>query len=264
MSKKSRLVKSTEEIEHYEDGKSDKKVDKSPRVFQRPRINYHLTIKERPDFTERQKVILETMMDKNTRCVLVDGYWGTGKSTLAILAALKLLNEGKVKQILYVRSPAESSNSATIGILPGELSDRLAAYNAILFDKLEEMLPGNEIAALIKDKTIECMPPGLIRGRNYNATAIVVDECGSLSWEDFLLIASRAGEFTRLFFIGDSFQSDIRNSGFNKFFDKFDDLDSKEHGIFGFKLQDKDDVVRSGFLRYLMEKVGIIKYMGEG
>jgi phosphate starvation-inducible PhoH-like protein len=256
MSKKKRLQKDTETSTVT---KIDKK-DKSPQVWQEESLKWKLNIKQREDYTEKQKIILETMDHKNTRCVLIDGLWGTGKSTLAVLGALKLLNSGRVKKILYVRSPCESSNSATVGILPGSLDERMAAYNAIMMDKLQEMLPSAESKKLMDEGHIEFIPPGLIRGRSFNATAIIVDECSQLSWEDLLLLVSRAGEFTRVFFIGDNYQQDIRNSGFGRFFKTFDDLDSKEHGIFTFELKDKSDIVRSGFLRYVMEKVGTLKY----
>jgi len=139
----------------------------------------------------------------------------------------------------------------------------MAAYNAIMTDKLNEMLPSAEAKKLIDEGFIEFIPPGLIRGRSFNATAIIVDECSQLTWEDLLLIISRAGEFTRIFFVGDNFQKDIRNSGFSKFFKTFDDEDSKNHGIFTFELKDKADIVRSGFLRYVMEKVGTLQYGDE-
>jgi phosphate starvation-inducible PhoH-like protein len=234
--------------------------DKSPHVWQEESLKWKMNIRLRDDYTEKQKVILETMEDKKTRCVIIDGLWGTTKSYCAILGALKLLNSGKVKKILYVRSPCESSNTATIGLLPGSLEERMAGYNAIMMDKLNELLPSAEAKKLIDEGFIEFIPPGLIRGRSFNATAIVVDECSQLSWEDLLLIVSRAGEFTRVFFIGDNYQRDIKNSGFERFFKTFDDMDSKEHGIYTFELKDRSDILRSGFLRYVMEKVGTLKY----
>jgi len=240
--------------------KSETKIDKSPHVWQEEALKWKMNIRERDDYTDKQKVILETMDHKHTRCVIIDGLWGTSKSYCAILGALKLLNSGRLKKILYVRSPCESSNSATIGLLPGSLSERMAAYNAIMTDKLNEMLPSAEAKKLVDEGFIEFIPPGLIRGRSFNATAIIVDECSQLSWEDLLLIISRAGEFTRIFFVGDNFQKDIKNSGFRKFFETFEDSDSKLHGIFTFELKDRADIVRSGFLRYVMEKVGTLQY----
>lgn len=79
--------------------------DTSVRVHQREKIAFPLTIRERDDLTEKQKVILEAALHKDTRCIMIDGIWGTGKSMLATLAALKLLDSGRAKSILYVRSP---------------------------------------------------------------------------------------------------------------------------------------------------------------
>lgn len=254
MSKKHRVKK--EEVGAIETIKKDK----SPHVWQEESLKWKMNIRQRDDYTEKQKVILETMDDKKTRCVIIDGLWGTSKSYCAILGALKLLNSGRVKKILYVRSPCESSNTATIGLLPGSLEERMAGYNAIMTDKLNELLPSAEAKKIVEEGFIEFIPPGLIRGRSFNATAIVVDECSQLSWEDLLLIVSRAGEFTRIFFVGDNYQRDIKNSGFERFFKTFDDIDSKEHGIYTFELKEKSDILRSGFLRYVMEKVGTLKY----
>ena len=235
-----------------------KSGDKSPFIAQKERIKYKLDIRERPDFTERQKVILETMIHKQTKCVFIDGLWGTGKSLLAVLAALKLLNEGKIKQILYVRSPCESSDSATLGTLPGDVATRMESYNAVMMDKLSEILPPQQAALLIKDGSIEFIPPSLLRGRSYNCTAIIVDEAANLSRKDILLILSRASVFTRLFFIGDNYQQDIRNSGFRDIFNTFNDEESQDNGVYTFELKKESDIVRSGFLLFCMKKLGIL------
>ena len=76
------------------------KKDKSLFVTQRPKISFSLAIKSREDFTEKQKTIIETALDKHTKCVFVDGLYGTSKSYMAVLASLRLLNEKKVDEIM--------------------------------------------------------------------------------------------------------------------------------------------------------------------
>jgi hypothetical protein len=72
---------------------------------------------------------------------------------------------------------------------------------------------------------------------------------------------TRCGEFTKIFFIGDSVnQNDIgAKSGFRKMFDLFNDRESSDFGIHCFELRDYSDIVRSGLLRFVMEKAGLIK-----
>lgn len=273
MSKKSRLAKEIDGVMEANAAVNKKakdtspvptkKVkDTSPVVHQNSKIKFDLHIRERDDLTERQKVILETMLHKDTKCVFIDGFWGTGKSFLSILAATKLLNDRRVSDLLFIRNPVESSTSGKIGFLKGSVEEKMAPYIQILHDKLEEILPKNEIDLLAAENRIQGLPLGFTRGLSWNAKVIVVDEAASLSYEDILLLMSRCGKFTKLFFIGDSEnQNDIGSkSGFKKMFDQFSDMESKENGVFTFELKEETDIVRSDFVRFILKKVGKIKF----
>lgn len=235
--------------------------DHSPSVYQREKIAFSLNIRERGDLTERQKVILETALDKNTRCLMIDGLWGSSKTYLATLAALKLLDSGRCKTILYVRSPIEASEHSRVGFLSGDLNEKMAPYTAVLTEKLEELLPKADIDKLLKDDRVQCIPTGFLQGRSYNCAAIIVDECASMSWSDLLLIVSRCGPFTRIFLLGDTLNQVYLSdkSGYKRFVEAFSDNESKENGIFTFELKQENDIVRSPFLRFVMRKVGVIK-----
>jgi predicted ribonuclease YlaK len=262
-SKKTRAILNQKENSTKEQTeiKSCEKKDTSIHVTQRPKINFTLGIKERSDLTEKQKNVLEVAANKNTKCVFIDGLYGTSKSYLAVMSSLKLLNAKKVDEIIFIRNPVESSTTGKIGFIPGTSEEKMAPYNAILFDKLEEMLSECDIAKLKKDNRINCHPVGFVRGRSWNCKAVIVDEASSMTWDDLFLILTRCGEFTRIFFIGDSVnQNDIgAKSGFRKMFDLFDDEESKDFGIHCFELREYSDIVRSGLLRFVMEKTGLIK-----
>ncbi len=240
-------------------------TDNSPVIFQKSKLKVPVTISVRHKLNEKQKVILQTSMDNDTRMVCIDGLWGTSKSWMAILAALQLLNEKKVDSIIYIRNPVESSSTGKVGFLPGGIDEKTGPYNAILFDKLDEFIETPDIARLKKEARIECFPLGFIRGKSWNCKAIIVDEAASLTFDDLLLISSRCGERCKLFIVGDSInQNDIGNkSGFARFLDFFRDDESKNNGVFVFDLKDKEDIVRSGFLRFIMEKTKVIKKAGD-
>ncbi len=235
--------------------------DASPYVHQGPRLDWALDIRERTDLTERQQLILEAALERSTRCVMIDGLWGTSKSYLSVLAALRLLNTGRVKKILYVRNPIEASANSKVGFIPGDLAEKMAPYNAVLTDKLEELLPKAQADRLIKDRWVECIPTGFLQGRSFNCTAIIVDEAASMSWEDLMLIISRCGEFTRVFFVGDTInQLYIKGeSGFARFYRCFDDAECRDNGIWAFELKEEADIVRSGFVRFCLRKAGVLK-----
>jgi len=257
VSKKSRLAKATPP----KPAASTAAPDRSTHVHQRPKLDWALTIRERNDLTERQKAILEAALHRDTRCIFIDGIWGSSKTWLSVLASLKLLNAGRVDQILYIRNPIEASSTGKIGYLKGTIEDKLGPYNAPLYDKLDEMLGKADIDRLTKENRLECIPLGFTRGRSWNCKAIIVDEAASMTWDDLLLLLSRCGEFTRVFFVGDSLnQNDLGSkSGFRRMFNTFDDTDSKENGVWAFELRETTDIVRSRFLRYVMAKTGVIK-----
>jgi predicted ribonuclease YlaK len=259
MSKNKKQVNSKNETNNS--NKTQEIKDCSIHVSQRPKISFNLNIKERTDLTKKQKEILDIAINKNTKCVFIDGLYGTSKSYLAVLSALKLLSAKKVDELIFIRNPVESSTTGKIGFIPGTSEEKMAPYNAILFDKLEEMLPESDVAKLKKDNRINCHPVGFVRGRSWNCKAVIVDEASSMTWDDLFLILTRCGEFTRIFFIGDSVnQNDIgAKSGFRKMFDLFDDEESRNFGIHCFELREYSDIVRSGLLRFVMEKTGLIK-----
>jgi len=232
---------------------TEKKKDTSPYIFQREKINFDLSIREIP-WTEKQKEIIDTVIEKKANMALIDGIWGSGKSLLSVYACLKLLNLKKISNILYVRNIVQSG-TGQLGWLGGDLQTRLTPYMIPFYQKLEELLPTHQINKLVQEQIVEAQPVALLRGTSYNAYGIIIDEMGCMSKEDIMLTLSRVGKFSYVFGIGDSWQVDIKNSGFRKIFDIFNDDESKENKIFTFELQEEMDVMRSDFLKYVMKKV---------
>jgi predicted ribonuclease YlaK len=258
-SKKRALRKQESEFQPPQEALKGK--DTSLYVHQREKLSWDLNIRERNDYTERQTTILDAVLERSTRCVMIDGVWGTGKTHLVILAALKLLNSGRVSSLIYVRNPIEASANSRLGYLGGSIDEKMAPYNAVLKEKLDELLPAGDVAKLMKEHRIECIPTGFLQGRSFNCTAIVVDEAASMSWEDLMLLLSRCGEFTRIFMVGDTInQLYLKGeSGFARLCQAFDDEESRNNGVYVFELKEARDICRSGFVRFIMRKAGIIK-----
>jgi predicted ribonuclease YlaK len=124
-----------------------------------------------------------------------------------------------------------------------------------LLQKLEELLPKEEAEFLVKSGIVETMPACLIRGASFNAYGMIIDEIGCMTKEDIMLVLSRAGEFTHVFGVGDSHQVDVKDSGFRRIFDIFNDEESKENGVLAFELQEEMDIMRSKLLKFVMSKV---------
>jgi phosphate starvation-inducible PhoH-like protein len=229
------------------------KKDSSPTVPQNPKLKKELNINKR-ELTDRQKAFLDIALDKNTKMVLLQGPAGSTKSYISIMAALMLMNEKKVSELLYLRSAVESSD-AKIGFLPGEAHEKMAPYMQPVLDKLQELLPRSEVETLQKEGRVDSVPIGFLRGLNWNAKCIIADEMQNCTYKELITLITRTGEFSKVFILGDPEQSDIGSkSGFVKLFDIFDDQESRDNGIYTFTFTD-DDILRSGLVKYIIKKI---------
>jgi phosphate starvation-inducible PhoH-like protein len=227
--------------------------DTSPIIPQRSKLRSTLSIFER-NLTPKQQEFMDLVLNKQVKLIFVSGPAGTAKTYLAVQAALTLINGKIVSDLIYVRSAVESSDSK-IGFLPGEITEKMAPYLDPLMEKLQELLPKNQVDILIKEERISGIPVGFLRGRNWNAKAIIGDEAQNMSFKEILTLITRTGEYSKVFILGDPEQSDINGkSGFIKMMSMFDDEESRENGIYVFRFKD-DDIVRSGLVRFIAKKI---------
>jgi len=210
---------------------------------------------------------VENIGIKNCQCIAIDSedhlyltnnFIVTHNTLMAVYTCLKLLSMKKISNILYVRNIVQSG-TGTLGWLGGDLQTRLSPYMVPLNQKLEQLLPANQVKKLLQEQIVEAQPVALLRGTSYDAYGIIIDEMGCMSKEDIMLTLSRVGKFSYVFGVGDSWQVDIKNSGFRNIFDAFNDEESKENKIYTFELQEEMDVMRSDFLKYVMKKVRAMK-----
>ena len=256
MSKSKRLRKAAtlDRADQQDTASSASGGDKSSHIYQRDKLKFDLNIRQRHDLTDNQQKLVDLILDKKTKRVFVSGPAGTAKTFLAVYAGLLLLQKHSMSDILYIRSIAESA-SKSLGSLPGEMDDKLSPFLMPLRDKLDELLSRPDVDKLLKEKRVEALPIGYLRGASFNARFIVSDESQNLDRKELTTLVTRLGEFSKLIVLGDASQSDINGkSGFMDFFDTFNDETSRQHGIHCFSFT-KDDIVRSGILRYIVERL---------
>jgi phosphate starvation-inducible protein PhoH and related proteins len=257
MSKKNKKLKkfknktgeNINDVQHNEDYIKDK----SPYVYQKNKLKTPLNIRIRPDLTDNQKKLIDLIIDKETKMIFISGAAGTSKSYIAIMAALKLLNDKKVSDIIYIRSAVESSERS-LGALPGTIAEKINSFLLPMNDKLEELLPKNEIDMLKKEERIIGMPNTHLRGASWSCKAIIADECQDMSYRELYTLCTRISEFSKLIILGDPDQIDIKNSGFEKMISMLDDEESRQQGIHVFRFG-IEDVVRSGLVKFLLKKL---------
>lgn len=232
---------------------NDPKQDRSPIIPQRTKLKSVLKISQR-ELTEKQQQFLTLAADKSTKVIFVSGPAGTSKTFLAVLHALKMINEKRVSDLVYIRSVVGCSD-AKLGFLPGEADEKMAPYIQPLLDKLSEMLPKGDIDILLKEERVTGVPVGFLRGLNWNAKVIIADEAQNMTFKELFTLITRTGEFSKVFILGDPEQSDINGkSGFIKMLGHFDDEESRQNGIHVFRFTE-DDIVRSGLVQFIISKV---------
>jgi phosphate starvation-inducible PhoH-like protein len=228
--------------------------DHSPVIPQRSKLKFDLHIIERPDLTPRQKEFISLALDKKAKLIFLSGPAGTTKSFLSIYCALKLLNEKRVSDLIYVRSIVESSD-CKLGYLPGEIASKIHPYMEVLHDKLAELLPKTEINLLEKDQRLNPIPINFLRGAHWNAKFIFCDEAQNLTSRELITLMTRVGEYSKIILAGDPDQSDVKgNSGFINMLNLFDDELSKQNGIYTFKFEE-EDVLRSKLVKFIVGKL---------
>lgn len=236
---------------------NDKK-DTSPIIPQRSKIKSDLHIIENFIFTEKQKEFFKIALDKNTKLLFVSGPAGSAKTYLTVYCALKLLHTKRVSDLIYVRSAVECSDKS-IGFLPGSVDEKISVYIQPLLNKLEELLPKNEIELLKKENRITSIPIGFLRGLNWNAKVVIGDEFQNCTYKEIITYITRIGKFSKVFMLGDCDQSDLKNGnrgGFENIINKFDDEESKQNGIFVFRFTE-DDIVRSELVKFIVKRLNL-------
>jgi phosphate starvation-inducible PhoH-like protein len=232
---------------------NETKVDTTPVIYQNSKLKSPVAVFNR-NFTPNQKRFIEMATSKDVSMMIVSGPAGTAKTYLAVYVSLLLMNEKKLSDIVYIRSAVESSD-AKMGFLPGEKNDKMSPYMQPLMDKLDELLPAGDIKRLESEKRVDALPVGYLRGLSWNAKAIIGDEMQNCTKKELITLMTRAGEFSKLFLIGDPDQSDINGkSGFRDVFNLFNDGESQQNGIYTFEFTE-EDIVRSKLVRFITKKV---------
>src|SRR5690606_22077099 len=132
---------------------------------------------------------------------------GTGKTYLAIAAAVTALEAGTVARILLSRPAVEAGE--TLGFLPGSMEDKLLPYLRPLYDALADRLGGKRLKALLADGTIEIAPIAYMRGRTLNNAFIVIDEAQNCTYGQIKMLLTRLGWHSTMVVTGDPDQTDL-------------------------------------------------------
>ncbi|HEY5210085.1 MAG TPA: PhoH family protein [Stellaceae bacterium] len=132
---------------------------------------------------------------------------GSGKTYLAIAAAVEALTSGRVGRIVLTRPAVEAGEN--LGFLPGEMEDKLAPYLRPLYDALNERIGGKRVKQLMTEGAIEIAPIAFMRGRTLNNAFIVIDEAQNCTYGQIKMLLTRLGWHSTMVVTGDPDQTDL-------------------------------------------------------
>jgi phosphate starvation-inducible protein PhoH and related proteins len=134
---------------------------------------------------------------------------GTGKTYLAVAAAVDALARKRVRRIILARPAVEAGEN--LGFLPGDLQQKVDPYLRPLYDALEDMMPRERVEKALETRTIEIAPLAYMRGRTLSDAFVILDEAQNATGMQMKMFLTRLGVNSRAVITGDKTQIDLPN-----------------------------------------------------
>ncbi len=152
-----------------------------------------------------QKLYLQSVFTHSL--VFGVGPAGTGKTYLAMAAAISALLKNEVRRIILTRPAVEAGE--TLGFLPGDLREKILPYLRPLYDAMHDMLDAADVAKFTEQGVIEIAPLAYMRGRTLTDAFVILDEAQNTTPEQMMMFLTRLGEGSRMVVTGDITQVDL-------------------------------------------------------
>ncbi len=155
--------------------------------------------------TVGQGEYLQKMQDNDI--VVGIGPAGTGKTYLAVAAAVDALARKRVRRIVLARPAVEAGEN--LGFLPGDLQAKVDPYLRPLYDALDEMMPFERVQRALEQRVIEVAPLAFMRGRTLGDAFVIVDEAQNATTMQMKMVLTRLGVNSKMVITGDKTQVDL-------------------------------------------------------
>jgi len=205
-------------------------------------INFNQALKRknielRPKSINQEKLIL-SLLDPHTSITVATGPAGTGKTYLAMLAAIKAFRLEQCERIVLTR-PAVGVDDEKHGFLPGDLNSKMEPWTRPLFDVLREFYNAKEVARMLEEQVIEISPLAFMRGRTFKDAWIIADEMQNATPSQMKMLMTRIGENSKIVITGDVEQTD-RTVSNNGLIDLCKRLETQRNGLAVCYLNNRD------------------------
>jgi len=215
----------------------------APTTMQLPQLG-GLTLR-----TPRQVHYVEALRDENIDLIFGVGPAGTGKTFLAVAAAVEALKQERVDKIIVTRPAVEAGEK--LGYLPGDLAEKVDPYLQPIWDAFRSQMSENDLKARRERRQIEVAPLAFMRGRTLSNAFVIVDEAQNATVLQMKMTLTRLGEGSRMVVTGDPSQIDLLRadqSGLAHAISILEDVPAVE--IIRFAVQ---DVVRHRLVAHIVE-----------
>ncbi len=179
-----------------------------------------------------QRIAIDLLLDPEVGIVSLGGRAGTGKSALALCAALEAVLERQQQRKIIVFRPLFAVGGQELGYLPGDATEKMTPWGQAVFDTLGSVVSSNVLEEVVARGILEVLPLTHIRGRSLHDAFVIVDEAQSLERNVLLTVLSRIGQNSRVVLTHDVAQRDNLRVG------RHDGVASvietlKDHALFG-------------------------------
>jgi phosphate starvation-inducible protein PhoH and related proteins len=174
---------------------------------------------------------------------------GTGKTYLAVAAAVDALTRKRVRRIVLARPAVEAGEN--LGFLPGDMQAKVDPYLRPLYDALDEMMPFERVQKALEQRVIEIAPLAFMRGRTLGDAFVILDEAQNATTMQMKMFLTRLGVNSKIVITGDKTQVDLPNRETSGLFQ----VERILPGIDGiaFHYFDETDVVRHRLVREIVK-----------
>jgi phosphate starvation-inducible PhoH-like protein len=204
-----------------------------------------------------QRLYLEAMRDSDL--VFAIGPAGTGKTYLAVAAAVGHLGDKKVDRIILCRPAVEAGEK--LGFLPGDMTEKVDPYFRPLYDALYHLLDRDRAQGHLERGTIEIAPLAFMRGRTLNNAFVILDEAQNTTSEQMKMFLTRLGINSKAVITGDITQVDLppgRTSGLIEAREVVGRLEGIRFVVF-----DESDVVRHPLVQRIVRAYEVYRNGGD-
>lgn len=157
--------------------------------------------------TPRQVHYVEALRDEAIDMIFGVGPAGTGKTFLAVAAAVEAMKQERVDRIIVTRPAVEAGEK--LGYLPGDLTEKVDPYLQPIWDAFRSQMPENEVRMRRDRRQIEVAPLAFMRGRTLSNAFVIVDEAQNATIPQMKMVLTRLGEGSRMVVTGDPTQIDL-------------------------------------------------------